>query len=198
MSWSTRKATKSFSASARRESSVKPRCRALAARCRPGRDRIPAQSRRGRRHSRRRRRRRLRDHRLHADEKSRVDLRQSASFGPRAQQRRYRHHGACRRLPRLQRADRLAGLRRRAAERSAPLLRRHRAARLRKNGRRRAGGPSSERAGRSRAFLSRRKAFSRAPYTFTASTSSAPSRTSSPTTSKPKNTSKCSSPAWCS
>ena len=59
-------------------------------------------------------------------------------------------------------------------------------------------GPSSERAeSKPRDFIGR-KAFSLAPYTSTASTSSAPSRTSSPTTSKPKNTSKCSSPAWCS
>ena len=59
--------------------------KALAARCRPGVTEYQLKAAAAERNSRRRRRRRFRDHRLDADEKSGVDLRQSPPFRPRAQ-----------------------------------------------------------------------------------------------------------------
>ncbi len=170
---------------------------ALAARCKAGVTEYQLKAAAAICHPRRRRRCRFRDHRLDADEKSLDDLRQSASVGTRAQRGRHRDHGACRRLPRLQRANRLTDLPRRAAERrcaafsttsycpasSVWSLRRGRAIILRK---------CVQPVG-----CTVTRACNRGRSTFTASTSSAPSRISSPTTSKPKSTSRCSNPAWC-
>ena len=58
------------------------------------------------------------------------DLRQSAPVRPRAQEGRHHQHGACRRLSRLHRADRLADLPRRADRHGAQVLGGDHAARL--------------------------------------------------------------------